>query len=94
MFLCTLNYFLVVEFFKQHIIIHYKWDQANVREIFSDNADLTNMFDENTKGKLSDIIHKAKIIVNEKGTTAAAATGKSNYYIYTEMLQIRKTCDI
>lgn len=45
-------------------------------EIFSDNANLSGLLETGERLKVSDVIHKAFIEVNEKGSEAAGATGK------------------
>lgn len=48
--------------------------QLGIKEIFSENANLTGII-EQSEVKISKILHKAKVEVNEIGTTAAAVTG-------------------
>lgn len=45
-----------------------------INELFNAKANLSGIA-ENTDVKVSNILHKAKIEVNEKGTVAAAVTG-------------------
>ncbi|XP_055379640.1 serine protease inhibitor 42Dd-like isoform X2 [Condylostylus longicornis] len=42
--------------------------------MFSDNADFSNLFEEKTPVKVSEVVHKAFINVDEEGTEASAAT--------------------
>lgn len=44
-------------------------------EIFSDNANLGDLLDSNENLKVSDVVHKAFLEIDETGTEAAAATG-------------------
>lgn len=46
--------------------------------MFSRNAKLANILTTGELLKVSDIVHKAIIEVNEKGSVAAAASGESN----------------
>ena len=51
--------------------------QLGIQEAFSTNANLTGMIQwVNYELHVSNLLHKAKIEVNEEGTVAAAATGK------------------
>jgi len=49
-------------------------ENLGVKEIFHQNANLSRII-ERGQVKVNNIVHKAKIEVNEKGTVAAAATG-------------------
>lgn len=49
--------------------------QVDVTEIFSNHANMSGMLDQNKPVWVKDIIHKAKLEINEKGAKAAAATG-------------------
>lgn len=47
-----------------------------LEELFSENAQLPYIINKN-QGKVSAMVHKAKIEVSEKGTKAAAASGNT-----------------
>lgn len=44
-------------------------------EIFSDNADLGDLLESNEELYVSNVVHKAFLKIDEKGSEAAAATG-------------------
>lgn len=47
-----------------------------ITEIFSDSANLRGILDSGEQLRVSDVVHKAVIEIDEKGSEAAAATGK------------------
>jgi len=48
--------------------------QLGIRELFTDNSDLSGLFGDKSGGKVSQVSHKAFLEVNEEGAEAAAAT--------------------
>lgn len=50
-------------------------EQLGVREVFSDQSNLSGLFADGSGGKVSRVTHKAFLEVNEEGAEAAAATG-------------------
>lgn len=46
-----------------------------VNDIFSEDADLKGLLDSGEALKVSDIVHKATLEIDEKGAEAAAGTG-------------------
>ena len=46
-----------------------------ITEVFSDAANLRGMLDADEPLKVSDVVHKAVIEIDETGSEAAAATG-------------------
>lgn len=60
--------------------------QLGMEVAFSSKADFTPMTQDKTPLVISKVIQKAFIEVNEEGTEAAAATGKSKLFIYSMIL--------
>ncbi|KAH8285471.1 hypothetical protein KR054_009737, partial [Drosophila jambulina] len=49
-------------------------EKLGIRELFSNNADLSGLFADKSAGQVSQVAHKAYLEVNEEGAEAAAAT--------------------
>ncbi|XP_016940901.3 serine protease inhibitor 42Dd [Drosophila suzukii] len=49
-------------------------EKLGIRELFTDNSDLSGLFGDKSGGKVSQVSHKAFLEVNEEGAEAAAAT--------------------
>ena len=58
-----------------HNILNLNNLQLGIREIFTDQAQLDLLSNSSSSLKVSNIIQKAGLIVDEEGTTAFAATG-------------------
>lgn len=56
---------------------YYAIFQLGVNEVFNNGADLSNILSNGVPVKVSNMIHKAFVEVDEKGAEAAAATGYS-----------------
>ncbi|XP_017079022.1 serine protease inhibitor 42Dd [Drosophila eugracilis] len=49
-------------------------EKLGIRELFTDDSDLSGLFSDKSGGKVSQVSHKAFLEVNEEGAEAAAAT--------------------
>ncbi len=57
--------------------------QLDVKEVFSKTANLSGILELDNPISVSEILHKAKIEINEKGAKAAASSGK--YYNFSKI---------
>ena len=75
----------------------FEWDgfcfQLGIREIFTEDADLSGILESRERLKVSKGVHKASIKVDEKGSEAAAAAGIIKHFIFDPSTHFYWTCN-
>lgn len=60
----------------------FTYFQLGLNEIFAESSDLSGLLDSNEPLRVSDVIHKTFIEVDEQEAEAAAVTGNFSIYIF------------